>query len=205
MATRTVVDSVPVVDGPPPDLARLEDRLQTLRGRFPGAHFGRYLAWVPVVDEDAHVAPTAAVVGQVTLDAEASVWYGCVLRGDVNEIRVGARSNLQDGTVVHVGDRDPTVLEADVVVGHRAVVHGCHVGAGTLVGIQATILDGARIGEGSLVGAGAVVTAGTEVPPRSLVLGTPARVVRTLDEGDEAFHRKLAAKYCRLATNYRRG
>ena len=144
-------------------------------------------------------------MGDVRLGNDVSIWYGCVLRGDVNRIEVGDRSNLQDGTVVHLGDQDPTIVGEEVVVGHRAVLHGCTVGSGTLVGIQSTILDGARIGEGSIIGSGALITAGTEIPPRSLVLGMPGKVVRTLTASDEAFHRQLAAKYVRLATNYRVG
>jgi carbonic anhydrase/acetyltransferase-like protein (isoleucine patch superfamily) len=107
--------------------------------------------------------------------------------------------------IVHLGDRDPIVVAEDVVVGHRAVLHGCHIEAACLIGIQSTILDGARIGEGSVVGAGALVTAGTEIPPHSLVLGTPGKVVRTLSDDDLEFHRRLAAKYVRLAHNHRHG
>jgi len=123
----------------------------------------------------------------------------------VNRIQIGPRSNLQDGTVVHVGDRDAALIGADVVVGHRAVLHGCSIEDAVLVGIQATVLDGSVIGHGSVIGAGAVVTAGTIIPPHSLVLGVPAKVQRSLSESEEAFHRELAAKYTRLAHNYRHG
>jgi carbonic anhydrase/acetyltransferase-like protein (isoleucine patch superfamily) len=111
----------------------------------------------------------------------------------------------QDGSVVHVGDRDAAIIGADVVVGHRAVIHGCSIEDAVLVGIQATILDGSVIGHGSVIGAGAVVTAGTIIPPRSLVLGMPGKVQRALSEAEEALHRELAAKYARLAFNYRNG
>jgi carbonic anhydrase/acetyltransferase-like protein (isoleucine patch superfamily) len=205
MASRTVTTSVDRVSGPPADLERLEQALADLRGRYPGAIIERYLDRVPVLADDAFVAPGAAIIGDVQLGPQASVWFGCVIRGDLSHVRVGARSNLQDGTVVHLGDHDPTIIEEDVVVGHRAVVHGCTIGAGTLVGIAATILDGAKIGSGSVVGACSLVTAGTEIPPRSLVLGVPAKVVRTLSGSDEAFHRELAGKYTRLAHNYRVG
>lgn len=205
MAIRTLTDSVEPVSGPPADLADLEARLAALRARFPGAILERYLDRLPRAGARVRVAAGAALVGEVELGDDVSVWYGCVLRGDVNRIVVGARSNLQDGTVVHLGDLDPTVLGADVVVGHRAVLHGCTIGDGCLVGIQATVLDGAQIGHGSVIGAGALVTAGTVVPPRSLVLGAPAKVVRTLGDDAEAFHVALAAKYVRLQGNYRNG
>src|SRR6185436_277996 len=205
MASRTVVGSVERVSAAPANLAELEAQIEALRRRFPGALIQRYLAQVPRLAPDAYLAPGAALVGSVELAAGVSIWHGCILRGDLNRIEVGAGSNVQDGSVVHVGDRDPAVLGSEVVVGHRAVLHGCRIEDGVLVGIQATILDGAVIGQGSVVAAGALVTAGTQIPPRSLVLGVPAKVKRTLSEADEAFHRELAAKYTRLAHNYRHG
>lgn len=205
MTSRTVVDSIERSDGPPATLEALEEALQCLRERFPGVVFMRYRSAVPRVDEDVFIAPGAAIIGDVHLQSESSIWFGCVLRGDVNRIVVGHRSNLQDGTVVHLGDRDPTIVEDDVVVGHRVVLHGCTIESGSLIGIQSTVLDGARIGRGSVVGAGAVVTARTQVPPHHLVLGTPAKVAKALDPQDETFHRALAAKYCRMSHNYRNG
>ena len=205
MVSRTVVDSVPRVDAPPDSLASLERSLQSLRASHPGAIFERYLDKLPKLAPRVRIAPGAAVIGDVRLAEDVSIWYGCVLRGDVNFISIGARSNVQDGSVVHLGDEDPTIVEEDVVVGHRAVLHGCHVGAGTLIGIQATVLDGATIGHGSIVGAGALVTAGTKIPPHSLVLGAPAKIVRTLGADAEDFHRALAGKYTRLSHNYRVG
>lgn len=193
------------VPGRHPDADAAEAALVALRARFPGAILQRYLDRVPTIAEDVHVAPGAALVGDVRLGPQSSVWYGTVLRGDVNHIVLGARSNLQDGTVVHLGDDDPTLIGEDVVVGHRAVVHGCTIEDGCLIGIQATILDGAVIGRGSVVGAGALVTAGVQIPPRSLVLGAPAKVVKTLGEEAEDFHRRLAAKYTRLQHNHRLG
>jgi len=205
MVSRTVVDSVARVDGPPDGVDSLRDRLDQLRARHPGATIERYLDRLPVTAERCFVAPTAVLVGDVRLAQDVSIWFSCVLRGDVNTIEIRERSNIQDGAVVHLGDDDPTFVAEEVVVGHRAVVHGCRIGGGTLVGIQATILDGAVIGEGCVVGAGALVTAGTVIPPRSLVLGTPAKVIRTLTAADETFHRGLAGKYTRLAHNYRVG
>jgi carbonic anhydrase/acetyltransferase-like protein (isoleucine patch superfamily) len=205
MASRTVADSVRRVAAPPAHARELDAALEALRARFPGAIIERYLAQVPRLAEDAFVATGAALVGDVELLEGASVWYGCVLRGDINRIRVGPRSNLQDGTVIHVGDRDPALIGADVVVGHRAVIHGCQIEDAVLVGMGAIILDGAVIGQGSVIAAGSLVTAGTRIPPRSLVLGVPGKLEKTLTEADETFHRELAAKYTRLAHNYRHG
>src|SRR5690606_6676941 len=205
MVSRTMVDSVERVDGPAEGAAAAEAAAAALRVRFPGAVLERYLDQVPVVGERVRIAAGAAVIGAVLLADDVSIWYGCVLRGDVNRVEIRERSNVQDGAVVHLGDRDGTFIAEEVVIGHRAVVHGCQIGGGTLVGIQATILDGAVIGEGSVIGAGALVTAGTIIPPRSLVLGTPGRVVKSLTAADEAMHRGLAHKYVRLAHNYRVG
>jgi carbonic anhydrase/acetyltransferase-like protein (isoleucine patch superfamily) len=205
MASRTVVDSVDVVEGPPREVAALEAQLDELRRRFPGAILERYLDRVPRAAERVRIAPGAAVIGDVSLGEAVSVWYGCVLRGDVNRIEIRERSNVQDGTVIHLGDHSGTFVAEEVVIGHRAVIHGCRIGGGTLVGIQATILDDAVIGEGCVIGSCALVTAGTVIPPHSLVMGIPGKVVRTLSAEDETFHRRLAGKYTRLAHNYRFG
>jgi carbonic anhydrase/acetyltransferase-like protein (isoleucine patch superfamily) len=205
MASRTVVDSVDVVEGPPREVAALEAQLDELRRRFPGAILERYLDRLPRAAERVRIAPGAAVIGDVSLGEAVSVWYGCVLRGDVNRIEIRERSNVQDGTVIHLGDHSGTFVAEEVVIGHRAVIHGCRIGGGTLVGIQATILDDAVIGEGCVIGSCALVTAGTVIPPHSLVMGIPGKVVRTLSAEDEAFHRRLAGKYTRLAHNYRFG
>ncbi len=193
------------VEGPPANLALVAARLDALRERFGGAILERYLDRIPRVGDRVFIARGATIVGDVELGDDSSVWFGCILRGDVNRICIRERSNLQDGVVVHLGDTDPTFVAEEVVVGHRAVLHGCHIGGGTLVGIAATVLDGARVGEGCVIGAGALVTAGTEIPAHSLVLGTPGKVVRTLTSADEMFHRALAAKYVRLAHNHRVG
>ena len=174
------------------------------------SHTQAVRAWVlafedrmPVLEAGAWVAPGAVVVGDVTLGSDTSVWYSCVLRGDVNAIRIGSRSNVQDGAVLHVTrDRFDTIVGDEVTIGHRAVVHGCRVGDGALIGIGAIVLDGAVIGEEALVGAGAVATPGSTVPPRSLVVGTPARVVRTLDDDEIALQRERALQYVELARSH---
>jgi carbonic anhydrase/acetyltransferase-like protein (isoleucine patch superfamily) len=202
MATSTT--SVPLVEGPHPDAIALDARLADLRAHFPRATVDRYLALLPAFGAGVLLAPGAVIIGDVRLGEDVSIWHGAVLRGDLAPITIGARSNVQDGSVIHVGDFSPCVVGADTVVGHRVVLHGCRVEDGCIIGIQSTILDDAVIGAGSVVGAGAVVTPRTVVPPRSLVLGTPARVVRPLGPDDEAFHRALAGKYVRLKENYLR-
>ncbi len=200
----TGVLSVPVVPGPLPDADLLDARIGDLRRRFPRAEIDRYLQCLPTLGERVLLAPRSAVVGDVRLGDDVSVWYGAVLRGDLAPVIVGRGSNVQDGVVIHVGDDSPCVVGQETVVGHRVVLHGCRVEDGCIIGMQATILDDAIIGQGSVVGAGALVTQRMVVPPRSLVLGAPARVVRTLTDSDEAFQRALAAKYVRLKENFLR-
>src|SRR5512147_597518 len=130
-----------------------------------------YRGIAPKIAADTFVAPTATIIGDVEIAAESGIWFGVILRGDVNRIRIGARTNLQDGTIVHVTRQlHPTVIGSNVTVGHGVRLHGCVVGDGSLVGIGAIILDGAQIGEGSLVAAGSLVAPGTVVPPRSLLI-----------------------------------
>jgi gamma-carbonic anhydrase len=200
----TSTTSVPLVDGPLPDAEALDARIAELRRRFPRAEVGRYLDRLPRCAAGVLIAPGAAVVGDVRLGADASVWFGAVLRGDLAPVTVGDRTNVQDGAVVHVGDFSPCSIGPDTVVGHRAVLHGCRIEEACLIGMQATVLDDAVVGAGSVIGAGALVTPATVIPPRSLALGAPARVIRPLTAEDEAFHRGLAAKYVRLKENYLR-
>jgi gamma-carbonic anhydrase len=199
-----ITTSVAVVPGPLPDAEALDREIALLRQQFPRATIDRYLDRLPRLGARVLLAPTAVLAGQVELGDDVSIWYGAVLRGDLAPVVVGDRSNIQDGTVIHVGDDAPCVVGADTVVGHRAMLHACRIEDGCLIGMQATILDDAVVGAGSIVGAGALVTQRTIIPPRSLVLGFPARVVRTIDEGDVASHRALAAKYVRLKENYLR-
>ncbi|MGG6296178.1 gamma carbonic anhydrase family protein [Leptolyngbya sp. AN02str] len=154
--------------------------------------------WLPPdVSQAAFVAPNATVMGQVTLAEGSSVWYGAVVRGDVEQIVIGPYTNVQDGAVLHGDPGLPTVLEAYVTVGHRAVIHSAHVEAGSLIGIGATVLNGVRVGAGSIVGAGSVVT--KDVPERSLVVGVPAKVLRQLSEEEAADLIDHAKRYAALA------
>ncbi len=136
----------------------------------------------PEAAPSAFVAPGAYVIGAVSLAEESSVWYGAVLRGDTEAIRIGARTNVQDGCVLHADPGYPTTIGDDCVVGHNAVVHGCEIGDGCLIGMSATILNGARIGEGSIVAAGALVPEGKEFPPCSLIIGAPAKRAKEVSE-----------------------
>lgn len=150
-----------------------------------------------------YLAPTAVVVGDVEIGEGSSVWFGTVVRGDVYPIRIGRRTNLQDGSVLHVtGGAHALQIGDDVSIGHRAVVHGCTLGDRVLVGMGAVVLDGARVGDDSIVGAGAVVPEGASFPPRSLILGVPARRTRETTEADLARVLKTRDDYLRLVPQY---
>jgi carbonic anhydrase/acetyltransferase-like protein (isoleucine patch superfamily) len=151
------------------------------------------------------IAPSADVMGDVTLGEDASVWYQCVLRGDIGPIVLGPRSNLQDLTMVHVDEGVPCTIGADVGVGHRCILHGCTIEDGCLVGMGAVLLNNVHVGAGSVIGAGAVVTEGMRIPPGSLVLGVPAKVVRQVDEALRGRIRLTAEHYVALARRHRAG
>lgn len=159
------------------------------------AQLDTFLRKEPVLGRDVYLASTAVVLGDVTLGDHSSVWYGAVLRGDINRIVVGHHSNVQDNAVLHLADDLPCVVGNWVTIGHSAVVHACTIGDECLIGIGATVLDGAVIGEQSLVGAGAVVTPGTVIPPGSMVLGAPAKVRRALTLEERAGLKHWAEKY----------
>jgi carbonic anhydrase/acetyltransferase-like protein (isoleucine patch superfamily) len=160
----------------------------------------------PRIDPTAFVVEGSTVLGDVEIGPGSSVWFGAVVRGDVHAIRIGARTNVQDLTVVHVtGGTHPTVIGEDVTVGHRVVLHGCTVHDRCLIGIGSVVLDGAEIGPEAMVGAGALVPPGMRVPPRTLVMGTPAKVKRTLTDDEVSHLRASAARYVEYAARYRRG
>lgn len=152
--------------------------------------------------EGAYVALDAVVTGAVELGPEASVWFGCVLRGDDAPIRIGARTNLQDLTVVHADPDVENVIGADCVIGHRVVLHGAAVEDGCLIGMGSVLLSGTRIGAGSIVGAGALVREGQVVPPRSLLVGVPARIVRSVTDEELAAIARNVAGYAAKARLY---
>ena len=148
------------------------------------------------------VADSAQVIGRVALGAQASIWFGAVLRGDNEWITIGARSNVQDGSVLHTDMGSPLTLGDDVVIGHQVMLHGCTIGNGSLVGIQAVVLNGAQIGRNCLVGAGSVVTEGKEFPDGSLILGSPAKMVRMLTPEQIQRMQRGAAHYVANAQRY---
>ena len=169
-----------------------------------GARIRSYRGCMPRIHASAWVAPGAVVVGDVEIGADASIWYGVVIRGDVHHVRIGDRTNVQDQSVLHVtAGRFATEVGDEVTVGHKAVVHGCRVEDAALIGVGAIVLDGARVGEGALVGAGAVVTPGAVIPARTLALGTPAKAVRDLTDEERAMQRERTLAYVETARHHR--
>lgn len=162
----------------------------------------QFLGKQPTLGKDVYIAKGAAVLGDVTLGDHSSVWFNVTIRADINRIVIGHHSNVQDNSVLHLADNYPCILGDYVSVGHSAVVHACTVGNEVLVGIGSAILDGAVIGEQSIIGAHALVTARTQIPPGSLVLGSPAKVVRQLTAEERAGLRKLAEKYVKVSAYY---
>jgi len=159
---------------------------------------------LPRLGRGVFLAPSAAIVGDVEVGEDASFWFHTVARGDVNRIRIGDRTNVQDGTVLHVTHRRfPLTIGREVVIGHSAMLHGCTVEDGALIGIGARVLDGAVVESGAHVGAGALVAPGDRVPAACLALGIPARVVRPLSEEEGAAIREIAERYVRLQAEYR--
>jgi len=164
----------------------------------------------PQIKKSAWVAPSADVIGDVTLGKDSSIWFGCVVRGDVNKIRIGKRTNIQDLSMIHVTHSQPeanlqgnaTIIGDDVTVGHKVMLHGCVIENKCLIGMSATILDGAVIGEGSIVGANSLVTANKIFPPRSMIMGSPAKVIKTLTEEDVTALKKHAGLYVNYKNDY---
>ncbi|MFN4170734.1 MAG: gamma carbonic anhydrase family protein [Pseudorhodobacter sp.] len=159
----------------------------------------------PQIHPDAWVAPDANLIGKVVLEESASVWFGATLRGDNEEIRIGAGSNVQENSVLHTDLGYPLVIGANCTIGHKAMLHGCTIGDGTLIGMGATILNGAKIGKGCLIGACALITEGKEIPDGSLVMGAPGKVVRMLDATAQAGLLASAAGYRANMRRFRAG
>ncbi|MEO8074442.1 MAG: gamma carbonic anhydrase family protein [Acidobacteriota bacterium] len=158
----------------------------------------------PKIHETAFIAENAVIIGDVEIGAESSVWYGSILRGDVNYIRIGARTNIQDTSVIHVSSKThPTVLEDEITLGHRVTLHGCYIETGCLIGIGAIILDGVRVGGNSLIAAGSLLTPNTQIPPRSLVMGSPAKVKRELSEDEIKDLERFWRNYVLLSRIYK--
>ena len=159
----------------------------------------------PTLGEGAWIADSAQVIGNVELGENASVWFGVVIRGDNETIRIGRNSNVQDLSVLHSDAGVPLTLGDNVSVGHQVMLHGCTIGDGSLIGIQAVVLNNAKIGRNCIVGAGSVVTEGKEFPDNSLIFGSPAKLVRTLDEAGQQMGSRIAGHYVKNGERYRRG
>jgi len=159
----------------------------------------RHLGRTPDIAGAAFVAPNATILGDVTLGPQSSVWYGCVLRGDINAIAIGEGTNIQDGTIVHLADDSGVRVGNFTTVGHAAIVHACDIGDECLIGMGATILDGAKIGARCIVGANALVTQRFVAPPGSMIFGAPAKIVRPLTDGEQRALRSWAEKYIAVA------
>lgn len=176
--------------------------------RFPGATILPFEGKHPQIHESAFVAPGARIIGDVTIHAEASVWYNCVLRGDIHRIEVGARSNVQDGSVFHVeGPRPetegcPTIIGEDCVIGHMAVVHGATLEDRAFVGMGAIAMDDSRISEGGMLAAGALLSPGKTIPPGEIWVGRPAKLLRKQDEAQINKIRFQTERYCKLAQRH---
>ena len=170
----------------------------------------KFKEWTPVLGAESWVAPSADIVGNVTMGEECSIWFGCVVRGDVHYIRIGDRTNIQDLSMIHVthykkadmSDGNPTIIGSDVTIGHRVMLHGCTIEDACLIGMSATILDGAVIGKESIVGAGALVTKNKVFPPRSLIMGSPAKAVRTLSDEEVQELYASAKRYVAFSREY---
>lgn len=156
----------------------------------------------PTIHESVFVADTATIIGKVALEENSSVWFGAAIRGDNELITVGTGSNVQEGAVLHTDPGFPLTIEANVTIGHQAMLHGCTIGAGSLIGIQAIVLNGARIGQGCLVGAGALVTEGKEFPDHTLILGAPAKAVRSLSPEEVARLQESAQSYAERGARF---
>jgi gamma-carbonic anhydrase len=165
----------------------------------------KFLFTPPTVHETAWIAPGAIVLGDVTLCEQASVFYGAVIRGDINEIVIGPRSNVQDGAVVHLSRQHGCYVGSDVTVGHKAILHACRIEDEVLVGMGAIIMDGACIGPRCIIGAGALVTAGKVIPEGSLVMGSPGKIVRALTAEEQADIKNWANNYVKLLPYYKAG
>lgn len=164
----------------------------------------KFCATHPKIHESVFVADNATIIGDVEIGEDASVWFGSVIRGDVNYIRIGARTNIQDMTMIHVSSKtNATILEDEITIGHRVTLHGCHVESRCLIGIGAIVMDGVRVGSNSLVGAGSLLTPGTQIPPRSLVLGSPAKMKRELTDDELAFLDRSWRNYVELKKKYK--
>lgn len=158
----------------------------------------------PQIADDAFIAPTATIIGDVIIEAGANIWFGVVLRGDEDQIVIGPRVSVQDNTVIHTSPYNRTIIEAEATIGHLAMLEGCHIESGALIGMNATVLDGARVGAGALVAAGSVVRENQVIPPEVLAAGIPAKVKGPLSESARLQVVRASADYQNFANNYKK-
>lgn len=164
----------------------------------------------PKIKKRVFIAPSADVIGEIKIGKDSAIWFGCVIRGDIHKIKIGKRTNIQDLSMIHVthytkedkSDGNPTIIGDDVTIGHKVMLHGCTIEDACLVGMSATILDGAVIGKESIVGAHSLVTKGKKFPPRSLIMGSPAKVIKELSDEEVAFLYKSAKNYVKFKDRY---
>lgn len=162
-----------------------------------------FMGHVPVLKPGAWIAPGAHVAGRVTLGEDVSIWYNAVLRGDINSIVIGARSNIQDNAVLHLADNYGVVLGEDVVVGHSAIIHACTIGNNVLVGMGSIVMDGVEIGDDCIIAAGALVPPGKKIPAGSMVVGAPGKIVRETTQAERDANRAMARKYMKIKDTFR--
>jgi len=163
----------------------------------------KFKEFYPKIDPTAWIAPSADLIGNIEIGSDSSVWFGCVIRSDVNEVRIGKNTNIQDLSCIHTDVDSKTIIGDNVTIGHKVMLHGCIIENNCLIGMSATILDNAVIGEGSIVGANSLVTSGKKFPPRSLIMGSPAKVVKELTEEDVEGLIKHAGHYVDYKNEYR--
>ncbi|MGB5918858.1 gamma carbonic anhydrase family protein [Arcobacter sp.] len=163
----------------------------------------KFKEFYPIIAKSAWIAPSADLIGNISIDEDSSVWFGCVIRADVNEVKIGKKTNIQDLSCIHTDVDTKTIIGDNVTIGHKVMLHGCTIEDNCLIGMSATILDNAIIGEGSIVGANSLVTSGKVFPPRSLIMGSPAKVVKELTKEDVEKLIKHAAHYVEYKNDYR--
>ncbi|MCT7615381.1 gamma carbonic anhydrase family protein [Aliarcobacter butzleri] len=163
----------------------------------------KFKEFYPKIDPSAWIAPSADLIGNIEIGEGSSVWFGCVIRSDINEVKIGKNTNIQDLSCIHTDTNSKTIIGNNVTVGHKVMLHGCIIEDNCLIGMSATILDNAVIGEGSIVGANSLVTAGKVFPPRSMIMGSPAKVVKQLSQEDVDKLIAHAGRYVEYKNEYR--
>lgn len=163
-----------------------------------------YLGNQPIIHETAFIAPNATIIGNVTIGENSSIWFGCILRCEKNQIKIGNRTNIQDLSTIHIDHELSVIVGDDVTVGHNVILHGCEIGNNVLVGMGSIVMNGCKIGDNVIIGAGSLLTQNTEVPPNSLVFGRPAKVIRNLTQEEIDYIKRSALEYVEFAMSYKK-